>query len=166
RMVDRGRRGKRPAQALQCRPMLGSRSAAVCSLLALAGCAAHARDVYRPKPPPPETGPIALGELCSMTGEGAAKSVSAHLGLRLAIEELNASGGIAGRTLVVHTFDDQGRAEAAARAIERLEDEDRPAALLALSRSEIVAAASRRAKEAPILALAFDGGAAAGPATK
>ena len=137
--------------------MLGSRSAALCSLLALSACGARARDVYRPKPPPPEPGPIALGELGSMTGEGASKSVSAHLGLRLAIDELNASGGIAGRPLVLHTFDDQGRAGAAARAVERLEDEDRPAVLVALSPSEVVAAAARSAKETPILALALDG---------
>lgn len=128
----------------------------------LSSCERGARERYRPKPPPAETGPIALGEFGSMTGEDSARDLSAHAGIRLAIEDVNAQGGIGGRMLVLHTFDDQGRTEAAARAVERLESEDRSAVMIASSPSTIVAAAARNAKAVPIIAL--DGGAKAASA--
>jgi branched-chain amino acid transport system substrate-binding protein len=66
------------------------------------------------------TGPIVIGHFASMTGSEATFGQSTDNGLRLAIEERNARGGVKGRKIVLHTLDDAGKAQEAGTAVTRL----------------------------------------------
>lgn len=55
---------------------------------------------------PPE--PIRLGSILILSGEGAATGTASRRGIDLAVEEINAGGGILGRPLEVSHQDDQG----------------------------------------------------------
>ncbi|HEX4121920.1 MAG TPA: ABC transporter substrate-binding protein [Verrucomicrobiae bacterium] len=52
---------------------------------------------------------IKVGEFASLTGKEADFGQSSHDGTELAIEELNASGGVLGKKLELHTEDDQSK---------------------------------------------------------
>ena len=51
--------------------------------------------------------PIKIGEWLDITGGGATAAESARLGTDVAIQEINAAGGIAGRKIVTVTADTQ-----------------------------------------------------------
>ena len=57
------------------------------------------------------TGDILVGEYGSLTGAQATFGTSTHQGIVLAIEEVNAAGGIKGRKIKVLTEDDQSKQE-------------------------------------------------------
>jgi branched-chain amino acid transport system substrate-binding protein len=73
---------------------------------------------------------ILLGHVGSMTGNEATFGDSSDKGIRLAIDEVNAAGGVKGRQLAVKTYDDQGKPEEASVAATRLIVQDRVAVLL------------------------------------
>jgi len=73
---------------------------------------------------------ILLGHVGSMTGSEATFGDSSDKGIQLAIEEVNAAGGVKGRQLALKTYDDQGRPEEASVAATRLIVQDRVAVLL------------------------------------
>jgi branched-chain amino acid transport system substrate-binding protein len=73
---------------------------------------------------------IWFGHVASMTGPEASLGDSTDKGIRLAIEELNAKGGVNGRQLDLRTYDDQGKAEEAAIAATRLVTQDKVTILL------------------------------------
>ncbi|HEY5814248.1 MAG TPA: ABC transporter substrate-binding protein, partial [Terrimicrobiaceae bacterium] len=50
---------------------------------------------------------IAIGEFASLTGGSASFGQSSHKGTALAIEEINAAGGVLGKKLQLITEDDQ-----------------------------------------------------------
>jgi branched-chain amino acid transport system substrate-binding protein len=75
-------------------------------------------------------GTILLGHVGSMTGNEATFGDSSDKGIQLAIEEVNAAGGIKGRPLALKTYDDQGKPEEASVAATRLIVQDRIAVLL------------------------------------
>jgi branched-chain amino acid transport system substrate-binding protein len=94
-------------------------------LLLLAACA------------PPEGGSragaaneLVIGEYGSMTGAEATFGQSTHQGIMLAVEELNAAGGVDGRKIRVVTEDDQSKAEEAANAVTKLISSDDVIAVL------------------------------------
>src|SRR5687768_12655715 len=60
------------------------------------------------------TGDILIGQYGSMTGGEATFGVSTDEGVRMAIDEKNAAGGVKGRKLKLITYDDQGKPEEAA----------------------------------------------------
>jgi branched-chain amino acid transport system substrate-binding protein len=68
---------------------------------------------------------VVVGHVGSLTGDNATFGKSADDGLRLALEERNAKGGIKGKPVAVVTLDDQGRAEEAAVAATRLITQDK-----------------------------------------
>jgi branched-chain amino acid transport system substrate-binding protein len=74
--------------------------------------------------------PILLGHVAALTGSDAAPGDSADKGIRLAVEEQNARGGVRGREVVVRTADEQGRLEEVALAATRLVVEDQVSVLL------------------------------------
>ncbi|HSN90001.1 MAG TPA: ABC transporter substrate-binding protein [Anaeromyxobacteraceae bacterium] len=74
--------------------------------------------------------PILLGLVASLTGSEATFGDSSDKGIRLAVDEVNAAGGVKGRRLAVKTYDDQGKAEEASVAATRLVVQDRAAVLL------------------------------------
>jgi branched-chain amino acid transport system substrate-binding protein len=75
-------------------------------------------------------GPIKIGHYASMTGKEATFGSQVDAGIRLAVEEINASGGVLGRTIEVKTEDTQSQTQAASNAVEKLIGRDEVVALL------------------------------------
>src|SRR4051794_6250123 len=65
-------------------------------------------------------GEILVGEFGSLTGSEATFGQSTHNGIMLAIDEVNAAGGVNGRKIRVLTEDDQSKADEAANAVTKL----------------------------------------------
>lgn len=68
---------------------------------------------------------IVFGEIGSLTGQEATFGVSTHNGIMLAVKELNAQGGVNGKTIRVVTYDDQGKPTEAAAATTKLIVQDK-----------------------------------------
>jgi branched-chain amino acid transport system substrate-binding protein len=73
---------------------------------------------------------ILVGHVASLTGNEATFGDSTDKGIHLAIDEVNAKGGIKGKQLQVKTYDDQGKPEEAAIASSRLVLQDKISVLL------------------------------------
>jgi len=73
---------------------------------------------------------ILVGHVGSMTGSEATFGQSTDNGIKLAIEQWNAKGGVKGRQLALKTYDDQGKPEEAAVATTRLVVNDKVNVLL------------------------------------
>jgi len=73
---------------------------------------------------------ILIGHVASMTGNEATFGISTDNGIKLAIEERNAKGGVKGKKLLLKTLDDQGKPEEAAIAATRLVAQDGAAVIL------------------------------------
>lgn len=67
-----------------------------------------------------KTNEIVIGEYDSLTGSDATFGLSSNKGVRLAIDEINAAGGVKGKKISLITLDDQGKSEEAAAATTRL----------------------------------------------
>jgi branched-chain amino acid transport system substrate-binding protein len=85
-----------------------------------------------------------VGEVASLTGKDAAFGQSSHKGTQLAIEQINASGGLLGRKVELITEDNQCRAGESGIAARKLISRDKVFALL----GEV--ASSRSLEMAPI----------------
>ncbi len=81
-------------------------------------------------PPAAETGPLVIGAYLSMTGSTATFGITTERGARMAVEEINAAGGIKGRKLELAVLDTQGKADEAGNAVARLIDVNKAVALL------------------------------------
>ena len=75
-------------------------------------------------------GEILVGEYGSMSGPQATFGQSTHNGIMIAIEEINAAGGVNGRKIRVITEDDQSKQEEAASAVQKLISRDNVVAVL------------------------------------
>ncbi len=73
---------------------------------------------------------ILLGHVGSLTGSEATFGDSTDKAIKLAIEEVNARGGVKGKQVALKTYDDQGKPEEAAVASTRLIVQDRISVLL------------------------------------
>ena len=73
---------------------------------------------------------IVIGEYGSMTGSEATFGVSTDNGIKLAVKEKNAAGGIKGKKIKLIAYDDQGKQQEAATAVTRLIQQDKVSALL------------------------------------
>lgn len=87
---------------------------------------------------------IAVGHFASMTGSEATFGKSTDEGIRLAVDEVNAAGGIKGKKIRLITMDNQGKPEEAANVVTRLIEREKVVALL----GEV--ASSRSLAAAPI----------------
>lgn len=74
--------------------------------------------------------PIVVGHYGSMTGKEATFGQSTDNGIRLAIKELNAAGGLNGRKIELITYDDKGDSKEAGTAVTRLITSDHVTAVL------------------------------------
>ena len=74
--------------------------------------------------------PIRIGEYASLTGKEAAYGETSHKGIVLAVEELNAKGGVLGRPFELHTEDNQSKQGESATAVKKLISRDHVVALL------------------------------------
>ena len=75
-------------------------------------------------------GEILVGEYGSLTGAEATFGQSTHNAIMLAVDEINAAGGVAGRKIKVLTEDDQSKAEEAANAVTKLISQNQVVAVL------------------------------------
>jgi len=85
--------------------------AALAAALAFASCASHAETAGNP---------IRIGALVSLTGGGATSGFSGLTGAKMAIQEINATGGVKGRMLELVVADDQSDPTAAVNEARRL----------------------------------------------
>ncbi len=93
-----------------------------------------------------DTGPIKIGLLTSLTATFAPWGVSARDGMRLAVEEINAAGGVDGRMIELIERDDQSNPEEGASGFERLV-EDGVVAIGGTISSDVGLSTSRLAEE-------------------
>ena len=87
---------------------------------------------------------IRIGEYASLTGKEATYGQASHKGTQLAVEEINAAGGLLGRKLELITEDDQSKSGEAATVVKKLISRDRVIAVV----GEV--ASSRSLEAAPI----------------
>lgn len=87
---------------------------------------------------------IKIGEFASLTGKEATFGTSSHEGTKLAVEQINAQGGVLGKQLELLTEDDQTKAGEPANAVNKLISKDGVVAIL----GEV--ASSRSLEAAPI----------------
>lgn len=73
---------------------------------------------------------ILIGHFGSMTGSEATFGSSTDNGIKMAVEELNASGGLLGKKVRLITYDDKGDAREAGTAVTRLVTKDGVAAVI------------------------------------
>lgn len=93
--------------------------------------------------------PIKVGHFASLTGDTATFGRSTDQGIRMAIEEINARGGVDGRPLELISEDDRSITEEARSAAQKLLQRDQVVALLgevASSRSLAAAPEAQRAR--------------------
>ncbi|MBP9087704.1 MAG: ABC transporter substrate-binding protein [Kofleriaceae bacterium] len=83
------------------------------------------------------TGPILIGHYASMTGAEATFGQSTDNGVRLALEERNAKGGVKGRKVEIKTLDTASKASEGKTVVTRLINEDHVVALLGEVASKI-----------------------------
>jgi branched-chain amino acid transport system substrate-binding protein len=76
------------------------------------------------------TNEILVGHFGSMTGSDATFGQSTDEGIRLAIDEINAAGGVKGKKIRVITMDTQGKAEESASVVTRLIEQEKVVAIL------------------------------------
>lgn len=97
----------------------------------------------------PETGgdSILIGEFGSLTGSEATFGQSTHNGIMLAVEEVNAAGGVNGKKINVKTYDDQGKSQEAGTVVTRLITEDKVVAILGEVASSLSLAGGRVAQQ-------------------
>ncbi len=74
--------------------------------------------------PPADGEPIRIGALTPLTGNFAPWGVQVRDGMQLAVDEINAEGGVDGRMLELVVADTQSNAEEGASAFERLIEQD------------------------------------------
>ncbi|HEX4823770.1 MAG TPA: ABC transporter substrate-binding protein [Candidatus Polarisedimenticolaceae bacterium] len=90
---------------------------------------------------------ILIGHFGSMTGSEATFGQSTDNGIRLAIKEVNAAGGVKGRPIAIKTYDDQGKSQEAGTAVTRLITDDKVAAVLGEVASSLSLAGGRVAQQ-------------------
>ncbi len=73
---------------------------------------------------------IVIGEYGSMTGSEATFGISTDNGVKLAVKQRNAAGGIGGRQIQLIAYDDQGKPQEVIAAVTRLIEEDHVVAVL------------------------------------
>jgi branched-chain amino acid transport system substrate-binding protein len=98
-------------------------------------------------------GEILVGEYGSLTGPQATFGQSTHNGIMMAIDEVNAAGGVNGRKIKVLTEDDQSKQEEAANAVTKLISQQSVVAVLGevASSSSLAAAPICQANKVPMI---------------
>ncbi len=73
---------------------------------------------------------IKIGHYASLTGSEATFGVSTDNGIKLAVAERNAAGGVKGKKIKLITYDNQGKPQESVVAVTRLIDQDKVVAVL------------------------------------
>jgi branched-chain amino acid transport system substrate-binding protein len=90
---------------------------------------------------------VLIGEYGSMTGAEATFGQSTHNGILLALEEVNAKGGVKGKKVELKHYDDQGKTQEAGTVVTRLVTEDHVVAILGEVASGLSIAGGRVAQQ-------------------
>ncbi|HJP66496.1 MAG TPA: ABC transporter substrate-binding protein, partial [Actinomycetota bacterium] len=117
----------------------------VLALLLCAACTggtapAPSPSVPAPTPPAPSAAPLRLDVVAAATGPAAADDRSYLDGMRLAVEDVNAAGGVAGRPVELRVTDTGGEPERGQEVLRSIE-EGRPVATLFVGPGPTVAEA-------------------------
>lgn len=99
-------------------------------LLLLSGCQGSSSPTAGGPSAAGSTGDIPIGHYASLTGSEATFGVSTDNGIKLAIEERNAAGGVKGRNVKLITYDEQGKAQECVTVVTRLIQDDKVAAVI------------------------------------
>jgi branched-chain amino acid transport system substrate-binding protein len=96
---------------------------------------------------------ILIGEVGSLTGAQATFGISTRNGIELAVNEVNAAGGVKGKKLAVRVYDDQGKPEEAANAVTRLIAQDKVKVILGevASTNSLAMAPKAQAAQVPMI---------------
>jgi branched-chain amino acid transport system substrate-binding protein len=100
------------------------------------------------------TGAVVVGMYGSLTGDGASFGVSSREGTELAVDEVNAAGGLlGGRRIQLLVEDDQSRPDEATNAVTKLITQDRVVAVLGevASRRSLAAAPVAQRYQVPMI---------------
>src|ERR1700722_14502907 len=73
---------------------------------------------------------IVIGEYGSLTGDTATFGTSTDEGVRLALDQINAAGGVLGQQIRIVVEDDQSKPEEAVNAVQKLISEDHVVAVI------------------------------------
>jgi branched-chain amino acid transport system substrate-binding protein len=95
----------------------------------------------------PASDVILVGEYGSLTGSEATFGQSTHNGIMLAVDEINAAGGINGKKVDIRVYDDQGKTQEAGTAVTRLINDDHVVAILGEVASSLSIAGGRVAQQ-------------------
>lgn len=77
-----------------------------------------------------KTDEILIGEFGTLTGGEATFGQSTNKGLRMALDEINAAGGIKGKKIKLITYDNQGKTDETAAVVTRLITQDKVVAII------------------------------------
>ena len=77
-----------------------------------------------------EAAEIVIGEVAAMTGGTATFGTSSHAGTQMAVDEINAAGGVLGKKLRLVTEDDQSKQGEAGTVAKKLISRDKVVAML------------------------------------
>ena len=102
------------------------RKVLIAAALAVVACRAG----REPQPTTHEASEIPIGVYLALTGPEASFGNASAQGIKLAAEEINASGGVLGRKIRLLIEDDQGKAEEAASVVTKLITSDNVPAIL------------------------------------
>ncbi|HET9449292.1 MAG TPA: ABC transporter substrate-binding protein, partial [Aggregicoccus sp.] len=96
---------------------------------------------------------ILVGVATSLTGGQATFGISTRNGIELALDEVNAAGGVKGKKLVTRVYDSQGKPEEAASAVTRLINQDKVAIILGdvASSNSLAMAEKAQAAKVPMI---------------
>jgi branched-chain amino acid transport system substrate-binding protein len=95
----------------------------------------------------PETGAIKIGHYGSLTGSEATFGISTDNGIKLAIKERNAAGGVKGRQIELKTLDTASKAAEAGTVVTRLINNEKVVAVLGEVASSASLAGGRVAQQ-------------------
>lgn len=90
---------------------------------------------------------IVVGEYGSMTGSEANFGQNTHNGLTMAIDEINAAGGVKGKKVRLISYDDQGKTSEVGTAVTRLITQDNVLAIIGEVSSSLSIAAGQIAQQ-------------------
>lgn len=95
--------------------------------------------------------PIKIGVYMPMTGSNAGSGLCQIQGIQMAMDEVNAEGGINGRKLEIITYDSTGTSEGAVKAATRLIEEDGVQVIIGSFLSANILAVSELTEKAKVL---------------
>ncbi len=104
--------------------------------------------------------PINIGLLTSFTGPFTPWGLQVQAGMQMAVDEINADGGVEGRPLAIVEADDQNNPDEGVTALERMVEQDSVVAVGGMISSDVGLATSRTAEEMEVPLFMVKGGAA------